>query len=221
MNLAEPILKLFRKKTVPNIETGDVVRVHQKIKEGGKERIQVFEGIVIARHRRGDLDTTFTVRKIASGVGVEKVFLLHSPSITKIEFTKGSSVRRSKLYYLRGLAGKALKMKDKQGALKDSWEFVAPPEEAQTEASEEDIAEAVAADQAKKEEEAGAKAEVREEASPRADGADAKSGKVEEGGGSALPPTEVKDDTQTEGGANTEDQPAQSGGRETDQKPGQ
>src|SRR3989344_3432783 len=111
--LAEPIFRLFRKPDVPKIEAGDVVRVHQKIREGAKERIQVFEGIVIATNHGIGLNASFTVRKIASGIGVEKVFLLHSPNITKVEFKRGSTIKRAKLYFLRALTGKALKMKDK------------------------------------------------------------------------------------------------------------
>jgi large subunit ribosomal protein L19 len=148
MNLAEPILKMFRKSSVPEVEVGDVVRVHQKIREGNKERIQVFEGIVIAMHKRGSLDATFTVRKIASGVGVERVYLLHSPNVTKIEFKRSSNVRRSKLYYLRALTGKALKMKDR-AVTKSKWEELVADESAQTEATEEDVAEAVAEDERK------------------------------------------------------------------------
>ncbi|AKM85035.1 MAG: 50S ribosomal protein L19, large subunit ribosomal protein L19 [candidate division Kazan bacterium GW2011_GWA1_50_15] len=149
-NLAEPILNLFRKSSVPQISVGDVVRVHQKIREGDKERVQVFEGIVIAKHAKTSLDATFTVRKIASGVGVERTYLLHSPNIVKIEFKRGSTVRRAKLYYLRNLSGKGLRMKDKQ-TNKVAWEIVLGGEaEVQTEATEADIAEAVAAEEAKK-----------------------------------------------------------------------
>lgn len=147
MNIAEPILKLFRKTSVPTVEVGDVVRVHQKIKEGGKERIQVFEGIVIATHEKDSLDATFTVRKIASGVGVEKTYLLHSPRITKIEFKRSSNVRRAKLYYLRNLTGKALKMKDRK-VTKDNWDEMLVSAEAQLEPTEADVAEAVEAAEA-------------------------------------------------------------------------
>ena len=147
VNLAEPILKQFRKASVPSIEVGDVVRVHQKIKEGAKERIQVFEGIVIAKHEETSLDATFTVRKIASGVGVEKTYLLHSPNIVKIEFKRSSRVRRAKIYYLRDLTGKALKLKDRK-ITKQNWDEVlagAGEAEAQVEPTEADVAEAVAA----------------------------------------------------------------------------
>ena len=144
MNIAEPILKLFKKSAVPQIEVGDVVRVHQKIVEGGKERIQVFEGIVIAMHNKTDLDATFTVRKIASGVGVERTYLLHSPRIVKIEFKRSSNVRRSKLYYLRNLTGKALKMKDRK-VNKENWDEILMKAEEAQEPTAEDVAEAVEA----------------------------------------------------------------------------
>ncbi len=208
MNLAEPILKLFKKKTIPNIEVGDTVRVHQKIKEGGKERIQVFEGVVIAKHKTKDLDATFTVRKIASGVGVEKVFLLHSPNIAKIEFKRSSKIRRSKLYYLRQLTGKALKLQEKKGVLKDSWELIAATDQVQTEASAEDIAEAVVAEEARKQAEV-----VNQEP--------AESGTVEEGGeeaGGDNPQEVTQDEDRTAGGADAEEKPAESGDREPDQK---
>jgi large subunit ribosomal protein L19 len=90
---------------------GDTVKVHVKIKEGDKERIQIFEGVVIAR-RNGDLRSSFTVRKISFGQGVERIFPLHSPIIDKIEVSKRGKVRRAKLYYLRGLKGKAAKIKE-------------------------------------------------------------------------------------------------------------
>lgn len=98
-------------KAMPEIKSGQTVRVHQRIKEGNKERIQPFEGLVIAvKHGKG-LNGTFTVRKIASGVGVERVYPLHSPTIEKIEVLKASKVRRAKLYYMRGRSGKSARMK--------------------------------------------------------------------------------------------------------------
>jgi len=101
-------------KTVPDIKPGQTVKVHQRIKEGDKTRVQPFEGIVIAaKHGRG-LDGTFTVRKIAEGVGVERTYPLHSPTIDKIEILKSSSVRRAKLYYMRERFGKQAKMKYKK-----------------------------------------------------------------------------------------------------------
>src|SRR4030042_5066980 len=131
------------KSKLPEIHPGDIVRVHQKITEGGKERVQVFEGIVIKTHRKTGPNATFTVRKIASGVGVERTYLLQSPDIVKIEFKKGSQVRRAKLYHLRDLSGKALKMKEKK-LDRDIWELVAKGEEP-LEASAEELAEAVKA----------------------------------------------------------------------------
>jgi large subunit ribosomal protein L19 len=90
------------KETKKEIKTGDIVRVYQKIKEGGKERTQVFEGIVIARKHRNEIGATITVRKEISGIGVEKIFPIHSPTIEKIEIVKEGKRKRAKLYYLRG-----------------------------------------------------------------------------------------------------------------------
>ena len=95
---------------LPDFKPGDTVRVHARIVEGDKERIQVFEGVVIRQANSGNR-TTFTVRKISYGVGVERVFPLHSPRIDKIEVTVRGKVRRAKLYYLRGLRGKAARLK--------------------------------------------------------------------------------------------------------------
>lgn len=103
------------KNKVPNIEIGDTVRVHQRIKEGNRERIQVFEGIVIKK-QNGGLNETFTVRRVAYGVGVEKTFLLHSPLVEKVELVRVGKVRRAKLYYLRDRIGKAAKTKENIGA---------------------------------------------------------------------------------------------------------
>ena len=90
---------------------GDTVRVHLKVKEGNRERIQVFEGTVIAK-KHGGIEETFTVRRISYGIGVEKVFPVHSPAIEKIELVRHGKVRRAKLYYLRGRVGKAAKIKE-------------------------------------------------------------------------------------------------------------
>jgi len=97
----ETFLQPFLKKDLPDIRPGDFVRVHQKIKEGDKERVQVFEGQVIARKHRKEAGSTITVRSVILGVGVEKIFPLHSPAIEKIEILKREKVRRAKLYYLR------------------------------------------------------------------------------------------------------------------------
>src|SRR4030042_4166564 len=92
-----------KESSLPQVHPGDIIRVHQKIKEGNKERVQVFEGIVIKTHGKTGPNASFTVRKITYGVGVEKTYPLQSPSIVKIEFKKGSEVHRAKLYYLRKL----------------------------------------------------------------------------------------------------------------------
>ena len=110
MNRLERIQQSFTKKSAPSFEIGDTVRVHVKVVEGEKERIQVFEGTVIGLHR-GGVRATFTVRKVSFGQGVERIFPLHSPTIERIEVIRGAKVRRAKLYYLRELTGKAARMK--------------------------------------------------------------------------------------------------------------
>src|SRR4029077_2040835 len=95
----------------PEMKAGDTVKVHVKVREGDKERIQVFEGIVIGMHR-GGVRASFTVRKISFGQGVERIFPLHSPIIQKVEVVRSARVRRAKLYYLRDLKGKAARMRD-------------------------------------------------------------------------------------------------------------
>lgn len=103
------------KEKVPVLDVGNTVRVHAKIKEGNRERIQVFEGIIIKK-QGGGLNETFTVRKISYGVGVEKTFLLHSPNVEKVEVVRVGKARRAKLYYLRERLGKAARTKEKVGA---------------------------------------------------------------------------------------------------------
>ena len=100
------------KAEVPTIEVGSTVRVHIKVKEGSKERIQIFEGTVIAK-KHGGVNETFTVRRISYGVGVDKVFPVNSPNVVKVETVRRGKVRRAKLYYLRDRAGKAAKVKEK------------------------------------------------------------------------------------------------------------
>ena len=99
----------------PAMRSGDTVRVHVKVREGDKERIQVFEGMVIGIHR-GGARATFTVRKVSFGQGVERIFPLHSPIIDRIEVTRSARVRRAKLYFLRDLKGKAARMKEQKKA---------------------------------------------------------------------------------------------------------
>ena len=97
----------------PDMRSGDTVRVHVKVREGEKERIQVFEGMVIGMHR-GGVRATFTVRKVSFGQGVERIFPLHSPIVDKVEIIRSAKVRRAKLYFLRGLRGKAARMKEQK-----------------------------------------------------------------------------------------------------------
>ncbi|OGW42766.1 MAG: 50S ribosomal protein L19 [Nitrospirae bacterium RBG_13_41_22] len=112
MNLIGSVEEGF-KKDVSNFNVGDTVRISVKVIEGDKERIQPFEGVVIARHG-GSTRETFMVRKISFGIGVERIFPVCSPSINKIEVLRRGSVRRAKLYYLRGKKGKAAKIKEKE-----------------------------------------------------------------------------------------------------------
>ena len=113
MNIIEVLEKEQLRSDIPQFAPGDTVRVHARIVEGTRERIQVFEGVVIARQDTG-VRETFTVRRIASGVGVERLFPVHSPRIAKIEVTRRGIVRRAKLYYLRGLTGKAARIREKR-----------------------------------------------------------------------------------------------------------
>ena len=103
------------KNKIPELKVGNTVKVHVRIKEGNKERIQVFEGIVIKK-QGGGVNETFTVRKISYGVGVEKTFLVHSPAVEKVEVTRVGKARRAKLFYLRDRLGKSAKTKEKVGA---------------------------------------------------------------------------------------------------------
>ena len=109
--LIELVEKSYLKSDVPQFKSGDTVAVHYKVKEGNKERIQVFEGVVI-RVSGGSIAKNFTVRKISSGIGVERIIPLNSPLIEKIEVKRIGKVRRSKLYYLRNLSGKAARIKE-------------------------------------------------------------------------------------------------------------
>ena len=112
MDLIKELNKETLQNEVPSVQIGDTVRVHVKVKEGSRERIQVFEGTVIAK-KHGVIEETITVRRISYGIGVEKVFPVHSPSIDTIEVVRNGDVRRAKLYYLRGRVGKGAKVKEK------------------------------------------------------------------------------------------------------------
>ena len=160
------------KNKIPELRVGNTVRVHVRIKEGNKERIQVFEGIIIKK-QGGGLNATFTVRRISYGVGVEKTFLVHSPMVEKVEVVRVGKARRSKLYYLRDRVGKAAKTKEQVGARIETKEIVVKEEvvpgesDAVEEVTEEAVAEAVevakAEEAAKAAEEAAKAEEVAEE----------------------------------------------------------
>lgn len=113
MNIINVLEQEQLRTDIPTFRTGDTVRVHVKVVEGTRERIQVFEGLVIKR-QNGGVRETFTVRRIASGVGVERTFPLHSPRLAKIEVMRRGVVRRAKLYYLRNLTGKAARIREKR-----------------------------------------------------------------------------------------------------------
>ncbi len=113
MNRLERFQRSLMKKTVPAFQIGDTVRVHVKVVEGDKERIQIFEGVVIAR-KGGQNTETFTVRKVSYGVGVERIFPLHSPTVARVDVVRQGKVRRAKLYYLRGKTGKEAKVAERE-----------------------------------------------------------------------------------------------------------
>ena len=115
MQLIEQIEFEQLRTDTPDFGPGDTVKVHARVIEGGKERIQVFEGVIIGK-KDGGLRSAFTVRKLSHGVGVERTFMLHSPRIARVEVTRRGAVRRAKLYYLRGKVGKAARIKERQTA---------------------------------------------------------------------------------------------------------
>ena len=178
MDIIKSIEHEHLKEKIPVLKVGNTVRVHQRIKEGNRERIQVFEGIIIKK-QGGGLNATFTVRRIASGVGVEKTFLIHSPLVGKVELVRVGKARRAKLYYLRDRVGKAAKTKEQIGARIEDKEITvkatieeepvveekveAPVEEAKTVETEATPVEEVKTEEAPKAEEP-AKEEVKEDA---------------------------------------------------------
>jgi len=113
MNIVENLSKEQMRTDIPDFKAGDTIKVHARIREGDKERIQVFQGFVL-RKRKGNTEATFTVRKVSYGIGVERIFPLHSPTIDKIEVLTRGKVRRGRLYYMRKLKGKAARIKEKR-----------------------------------------------------------------------------------------------------------
>ena len=112
MDLMKALTSQYMKEELPEMNVGDTVRVHVKIKEGARERVQAFEGTIIAR-KHGGIEESITVRRLSYGVGCEKVFPVHSPNIVKVETVRRGKVRRAKLYYLRNRLGKAAKVKER------------------------------------------------------------------------------------------------------------
>lgn len=133
MDIIKSVEHEYLKNKIPALHIGDTVKVHQRIKEGNRERIQVFEGIIIKK-QGGGVNATFTVRRLAYGVGVEKTFLIHSPLVEKVEVTRVGKARRAKLYYLRDRVGKAAKTKENIGARIETKEIVVKEDLAQEEA---------------------------------------------------------------------------------------
>ena len=130
MNKLDQFNKTQERKDLPEIRPGYTIRVHQKIKEGDKQRIQIFEGLVIARKHGQGINSTITVRKVSGGFGVERIYPVHSPIIEKIEVVRKHKVRRAKLYYLRAAKGKRARLKAKELGLvpKEQKEETAPKE---------------------------------------------------------------------------------------------
>jgi len=152
-----------KKKAVVNVKSGDTVRVHQEIIEGNKKRVQVFEGLVIRVTRKGSLMSSFTVRRVASGVGVEKTFLIHSPNIFKVEVVRRSKVRRNYLSYMRERTGKGTRLSGVEFDREAVNAVVDKEAEAQEAAIKEETTKAAEAEAAKKEEKA-AKLEAKADA---------------------------------------------------------
>lgn len=195
--------KKYQKKSVPKLKAGLTVRVHERIKEGEKFRTQVFEGLIIRVHNQKNISTTFTVRKIVDGIGVEKIFLLHSPTIEKIEIIREAKIKQANIYYIRELQGKAARLKSKfvtnvdEEVLKEDKpeEPVAEQQvEEKAEAATEEQAEAPAQEEAKDEIKEEAKAEEAKEEKP------AEEAKSEEKAEAPAAETkeEVKEETKTE-----------------------
>lgn len=134
-SVLQQINEKFNKPQVVDVRSGDTVKVHQKIREGAKERVQIFQGLVIRTDRKGSHTSRITVRRISSGVGVEKSFMLHSPLVVKIEVTKRSKVRRNYLTYMRQRTGKSARLagRDFDSAAVNTIDEIAPEEPAANE----------------------------------------------------------------------------------------
>ena len=192
------------KATIPDLKIGNTVRVHVRIKEGNKERIQVFEGIIIKVQGAG-VNKTFTVRKISYGVGVEKTFLIHSPLVEKIEVVRVGKARRAKLFYLRDRIGKAAKTKEKLGARIENKEIVVKgedievPVEGETEEATSAVEETVVTETNPVEEVATTEATVAEVTeAAKVEEAPAETAKVEEKPEEVAPAEEAKVEETTE-----------------------
>ena len=142
MDIIKSIEHEQMKNKIPALKVGDTIRVHQRIKEGNRERIQVLEGIIIKK-QGGGVNATFTVRRVAYGVGVEKTFLVHSPMIEKVEVVRVGKARRAKLYYLRDRVGKSAKTKEDIGARIENKEIVIKEDMVEAPVAEEVATEAV------------------------------------------------------------------------------
>ena len=165
MDIIKSIEHEQMKNAIPDLKVGDTIRVHQRIKEGNRERIQVFEGIIIKK-QGGGLNATFTVRRVAYGCGVEKTFLIHSPMVEKVEVVRIGKARRAKLYYLRDRVGKAAKTKENIGARIETKEIVIKGAETEEAPVAEEVA-TPAVEEAKVE--APATEEVKAEEAPKAE----------------------------------------------------
>jgi|GEM_PF-58066 len=205
-----PLVKDIQKtqlKKIPEIKTGYTIRVHQKIKEGGKERVQVFEGLVIKVGHGEGVEKTITVRKIVQGIGVEKIFPIHSSNITKIEVKKKAKVRRSKLYYMRQRFGKSARLQERHVTDVERAE-----EEAKMEAL---IQEAVKAEEKRKKEE---EVKAKEEGETAETSPDQPSDTAEASGDAVETPQEA---SQKEGGEEkpADDKPASDKEQESTEEP--
>ena len=139
MDIIKSIEHEQMKNKVPELRVGNTVKVHVRVKEGNRERIQVFEGIII-KVQGGGVNTTFTVRRVSYGVGVEKTFLLHSPAVEKVEVVRVGKARRAKLFYLRDRLGKSAKTKERVGARIENNEIVIKEEMGEEPAQVEEVA---------------------------------------------------------------------------------